>query len=319
MRERYLQYFRNRNRNNMIDVFTEQIEVLIKDGISNLYWFKGDLKKLWYRVGVPIELTNKIFNIRLADRNLSKREALDKLYEELRNYEYNKRLEISRNFVRTLVEHTNFVPQAAEHRIEKAETAALKLKTIVNEQKKEQEYRDKIKHRAKEASTRNYQSELMNIREQFLEVEKIEVPQKRGIEFEKFFTNLMKANGIPVEEGFRIVGEQIDGAIKHDGHFYLVELKWQKEKSNQKEIASLFMKVEGKLEARGMFISMEGFSKECIESLPKGKNLKVILLDGVHMSNVIFGNYSFSELLEHSISQASLKGEIYCNHNITIK
>lgn len=303
----------------MIDVFNEQIEVLIKEGISNLYWYKGDLKKLWYRVGVPAELTNKIFVMKFADRTLSKRELLDKLYENLREYEYNKRLEISRNFVRMLVEHTNFVPQDSGHRIEKAETISLKLKAIVNEQKQQQEYRDNIKNRAEKASTRNYEDELMNIREQFLEVEKIENPQKRGLQFEKFFTNLMKVNGIPVEEGFRIVGEQIDGAIKHDGHFYLVELKWQKEKSNQKEIASLFMKVEGKLEARGIFISMEGFTKECLESLPKGKNLKVILLDGVHLSSVIFGNYTFSELLEHSISQASLKGEIYCNHNITIK
>lgn len=303
----------------MIDVFNEQIEVLIKEGISNLYWYKGDLKKLWYRVGVPEQLTNKIFDYKLADRKLSKRELLDKLYENLREFEYNKRLEVSRNFVRTLVEHTNFVPQDSGHRIEKAETISLKLKVIVNDQKQQQEYRDNIKNRAEKANTRNYEDELMNIREQFLKVEKIEIPQKRGLEFEKFFTNLMKVNGIPVEEGFRIVGEQIDGAIKHDGHFYLIELKWQKVKSSQKEIASLFMKVEGKLEARGIFISMQGFTEECLASLPKGKNLKVILLDGVHLSNVIFGSYKFSELLEHAISQASIKGEIYCNHNIAIK
>ena len=113
----------------------------------------------------------------------------------------------------------------------------------------------------------------------------------------------MKVHQIPVEEPFRVVGEQIDGAIKYDGHYYLVELKWQKTKSNQKE-------------ARGIFIAMEGFTSECLESLPKGKTLKVLLLDGVHLTSVIFGNYSFSELMEHSISQASLKGEIYCNHNI---
>ena len=37
----------------MFDVFTEQIEVLIKDGIANLYWYKGDLQKAWLRAGVP--------------------------------------------------------------------------------------------------------------------------------------------------------------------------------------------------------------------------------------------------------------------------
>ena len=41
----------------MFDVFTEQIEVLIKDGIANLYWYKGDLQKAWLRAGVPSIVT----------------------------------------------------------------------------------------------------------------------------------------------------------------------------------------------------------------------------------------------------------------------
>jgi hypothetical protein len=76
------------------------------------------------------------------------------------------------------------------------------------------------------------------------------------------------------------------------------------------------MKVEGKLEARGIFVAMNGFSKEVLESLPKGKEIKILLLDGVHLTNVISGIYTFQELLEHSISQASLRGEIYCSHEV---
>lgn len=41
----------------MFDVFTEQIEVLIKDGIANLYWYKGDLQKAWLRAGVSAVVT----------------------------------------------------------------------------------------------------------------------------------------------------------------------------------------------------------------------------------------------------------------------
>ena len=308
----------------MIDVFTEQIEVLIKEGISNLYWYKGDLKKLWFRAGVPIQMAENIFNQRDFEGKIpSKRKLLDSLYENLRNEGFNKRLEVSRNFVRTLVEHKNFVPQSENHRIEKAEMVALKLKTIIEEQQKQSEYRDKIKNRAKEANKRNYESELMELREEFIEISKLPTNpkerQERGYKLEELFTKLMKVNGIPVEEPFKIVGEQIDGAIKHDGHFYLVELKWKKKKANQQEIGGLFMKVEGKLEARGIFISMEGYSKEVLESLPKGKGLKVILIDGVHLTNTIFGNYSFTELLEHAISQASLRGEIYCSNDLKIK
>jgi hypothetical protein len=94
---------------------------------------------------------------------------------------------------------------------------------------------------------------------------------------------------------------------------------------------------------------MNGFTEGSIETLPKGKNLKVLLLDGNHFANVIYGHYNFQELLEHAIvparvirtldnsrpailcnkgmgqcldhndhtdiRQASLRGEIYCGHN----
>jgi len=210
----------------MIDVFTEEIEVLIKEGISNLYWYKNDLKKLWLRAGVQPEIANGIYSQRNEEgKKLSKRQLLDSLYEQIRNSEYNRKLEISRNFVRTLIEHKNFVPQDANHRIEKAQTAALKLKEIISEQEIQKEYKDKIRKKANESKKRNYESELMKLRESFVELCKIENPQSRGLALEPFFTNLMKASGIPVYEPFKITGEQIDGAIKHDGHYYLIELK----------------------------------------------------------------------------------------------
>lgn len=156
----------------------------------------------------------------------------------------------------------------------------------------------------------------MRIRERFVEIQQFE-GQQRGYEFEKIFTSLMRASAIPVEEPFRIVGEQIDGAIKYDGHFYLVELKWVQRVCNQPDIASLYMKVEGKMGARGLFIAMQGYSSEVLQSLPKGKEIKVLLLDGVHLANVLFGNYTFQELMEHAVSYASLRGEIYCPKNIS--
>jgi len=69
----------------MFDVFTEQIEVLIKDGIANLYWYKGDLQKAWLRAGVPNALKDRISAAKDADGNtISKRKQMDRLYEELR-------------------------------------------------------------------------------------------------------------------------------------------------------------------------------------------------------------------------------------------
>jgi hypothetical protein len=303
----------------MIDVFTEEIEVQIKKGISNLYWFLGDLEKAWLRAGVDARLTTKLFATRHEDgTKLTKRQLMDLLYKNIRDADFNRRLEISRNFVRFLIEHKNFVPQSENHRIEVAETAAFKLKEIIESQRQQAEYNQQIRKKAKESKTVDYHNELLRVRDQFLDAEKLS-GQQRGYAFEKLFTELMKISGIPVEEPFRITGEQIDGAVKYGGHFYLIELKWTKAKSAHAEISSLYLKVEGKLEARGIFISMNGYSSEILQSLPKGKKLTTLLLDGMHFSNVIFGLYTFQELLEHSISQASLRGEIYCSPDLKVK
>ena len=301
----------------MIDVFTEEIEVQIKRGISNLYWYKADLKKAWLRAGVNELLCNRLFNLRGDNGNkLTKRVLMDNLYEELRNTEYDRRLEVSRNFVRFLIEHQSFSPQAEGHRVDIAETSSLKLKQIIEDQRKQAEYNQRIKNRAREAKKFDYAGELLRIREKFIEAEKLKEPQKKGYELEKIFPELMKVSGIPVEEPFKIIGEQIDGAIKYDGNFYLVELKWTKKNSAHLEISSLYMKAEGKMGARGIFISMIGYSKEILESLPRGKEIKVLLLDGMHIANVIFGNYTFQELIEHAITQASIRGNIYCSHDL---
>jgi len=162
---------------------------------------------------------------------------------------------------------------------------------------------------------RDYHSQLLRLKEHYEKSKKME-RQKRGYELQKLFADLMDISGIPVEKPFKIVGEQIDGAIKYEGHYYLIELKWVRKKASQSDIAALNLKVEGKYEARGIFIAMNGFSSEVLISLPKGKKLRVLLLDGIHFENVIYGKCTFQEVLEYALSQASLKAKIYCSHKI---
>jgi hypothetical protein len=127
----------------MFDIFTEEIELTIKSGIANLYWYLGDLRKAWLRAGVDRRLCESLFRRRQADGSkFTKRQLMDMLYEELRNTDFNRRLEISRNFVRFVIEHQNFVPQDDGHKIQVAERCALKLKEIIENQNKEREQRE---------------------------------------------------------------------------------------------------------------------------------------------------------------------------------
>lgn len=301
----------------MFDVFTEEIEVLLKNGIANLYWYKKDLYKAWLRSRVPQEIADKINGLLDSEgRKLTKRKQMDQLYIELRGGDFNRRLEVSRNFVRLLVEHRNFTPQDEKHRIEEAERSALKLREIIREQEIQKEYKESIQRKAAKATKETYHSQLLDLRDDFQRYIELK-PQERGYALEKLFPKLMNISGIPVQTPFKIVGEQIDGGIKYDGHYYLIELKWTEKNIGPKDIGSFYFKVDGKLDQRGIIISMGGYTDGVVEGLPRGKEIKVMLLDGVNLSNVIFGLYTFQELLEHCISHAAFKSELYCSHAIT--
>lgn len=300
----------------MFDVFTEEVEILIKDGIANLYWYKGDLHKAWLRSGVPADLQTRIATMKTDEgKSFTKRQQMDALYDCLRSTEYNRRLEVSRNFVRILIEHRGFTPQDPKHRIEVAERAALKLRELLAHQEKERERREGEKRSAATAAREAYEVRLNELRGKFMDAHS-RPAQEKGYVLESIFTELMRISGIPVEEPFKISGEQLDGAIKHEGHYYLIELKWTAGKTDPKEIGHFYYKVDGKLEARGIFLSINGFTSGVLETLPKGKNLKVLLLDGSHLMNVLQGLYRFQELLEHSVSQAALRGNIYCSPSL---
>jgi hypothetical protein len=64
----------------MFDIFTEEIELTIKNGIANLYWYLGDLKKAWLRAGVDRGICDSLFSRRQADGSkFTKRQLMDML------------------------------------------------------------------------------------------------------------------------------------------------------------------------------------------------------------------------------------------------
>jgi hypothetical protein len=196
----------------MLDVFNEEVEIHIKDGIANLYWYKGDLLKAWARAGVPDPLRAKISSEKGADGQMpSKRKQMDRPYEALRATNYNKRLEISRNFVRILIEHKNFVPQDAKHRIDVAERAALKLKQLIKEQDDQRESKERAQRAAAASAPKKTNAqELESIKEAFNTAHSL-APRAKGYALEKIVIDLMRISGIPAEEPFGNRAETLEG------------------------------------------------------------------------------------------------------------
>ncbi|HEM7853538.1 restriction endonuclease [Burkholderia multivorans] len=301
----------------MFDVFNEEIEVLLKDGLANLYWYKNDLHKAWQRSGVPTAIIERIKMLHdETGKTLTKRSQMDALYQQLRSSEYNRRLEISRNFVRLLIEQETFTPQDTGHQIQKAQLAALRLKELLSRQNKDREIKETARNTTIKATGDTYDSKLKRLQDRFRVAHNL-APQEKGYELEKIFTDLMIISEIPVADPFRITGEQFDGAIKHEGRYYLVELKWTAAQTDPAQVGHFHYKISGKMDGRGLFISMSGFTDGVLASLPKGKELTMMLLDGVHFANVLAGHYRFSQLLDYAIKSIALKGEIYCSHKIS--
>lgn len=300
----------------MFDVFTEELEILIKDGLANLYWFKDDLRKAWLRAGVPQALCDEIAQLRDEEgKPLTKRLQMERLYQRLRTESFDFRLGVSRNFVRTLIGHTNFVPQDPRHRIEVAERAALKLKAVIAEQNAVREQKDRVRRHTAAATKPTYEQELSRLRASFNHAHSLS-PQQKGYALERIFVDLMRISEIEAQEPFTNVGEQLDGAIKHDGAYYLIELKWFAEKLQPKHVGEFYFKVEGKMGARGIVLAMNGYTDGVLATLPKGKEIRVLLLDGNHLANVLFGHYTFGQLLNHAVKHASLRGSVYCPHQL---
>lgn len=103
-------------------------------------------------------------------------------------------------------------------------------------------------------------------------------PQERGKLLETVLNDLFKAYGIHVCEDFRrkdpdssVVLEQIDGVIELNGSIHLVEMKWLKDPVGVAEFGPHLVRVFGRANAKGIFISSSSFTtpviKQCAEFL----------------------------------------------------
>ena len=137
--------------------------------------------------------------------------------------------------------------------------------------------------------------------------------QKRGYELEKIIYELSRLSALEITQSFRVNGEQIDGAVKYEGHHYLLEAKWQDKASSNEPVYQFVGKVEGKMYGRGIFISINGFSDFVVRSITEGKAIKTIFVDGEDLALVLEGHLNFSQLMDKKVKTAQTRGEIYIN------
>jgi hypothetical protein len=94
-------------------------------------------------------------------------------------------------------------------------------------------------------------------------------------------------------------GEQIDGLFYFDKHWHYVEVRWTKAKASAADVSVLRDRAKSAFggDTKALFISFNGFSGECLDSLATLSDERVTLMDGFDLRCVLDCQIAFDLLL----------------------
>ena len=169
-------------------------------------------------------------------------------------------------------------------------------------ERKEREKREKGMQEERESRGRISQldhAKLQSFRDEFDSAYVLKDPKERGDRFEVLMNNIFAYYSERSEGPFKRTGEQVDGLFYFDKHWYLVEIRWKSEKSKAADVSVLRDRAARSFggDTKALFVSFNGFSKECLESMAGGDYERVILFDGSDLRCVLDCQIGFDVLL----------------------
>ncbi len=133
--------------------------------------------------------------------------------------------------------------------------------------------------------------------------------QQRGYALQGILTDLLILEEIEVISSFtrNKGGEQIDGAFRLEGWFYIVECRWRERLADIRQVDGLKGQVDrsGK-QALGVFLSMEGWSENVPELLRQNPDKSIFLMDGYDLMCVLTGLFTLRAILSAKNSKLTL-------------
>lgn len=149
-------------------------------------------------------------------------------------------------------------------------------------------------------------------REAFLQLCAMTDAQQRGFQLERFLNGFLDFEGLNPRSSFKIIGEQIDGSFAWSASTYLVEAKWVKDPVAGAEFGAFIYKIGGKtLDTRGLYISINGYSRQAMAGLQQKGELRFVCIDGSHLLRSLSYGKNFPKLLDVVWRHASETGEAY--------
>ena len=156
-------------------------------------------------------------------------------------------------------------------------------------------------------------TERVNIRDRLAALYGEADPHARGKLLESVLNDLFRSYGVLVREDFRRVGtsgegvvEQIDGVISHEGHTYLVEMKWHHDSIGVDQVSQSLVRVYARGgAARGLVVSASGFGAPAVATVREALGqITVVLADLKEIWDLLEAEASLTVWLDKKVEAA---------------
>ncbi len=254
--------------------------------IRNIIWYKEKILSFFEDSGVPKSI------LLIAKRNIE--EPTFKLVPIVLEELYQKGDEgflIAKKML-TKIYYWKDIHSVPNDRKDDAIKALKELQNAYKTYEAQQQYESEKKSQIERENRLNISkldhSKLQEFRDRFDKIY-FHDQQKRGNEYEKLMNDIFKYYFPTAFQGFKRMGEQIDGQFYFDGHWYYIEVRWKQGPASAADISILRDRARQGFagDVRAVFISYNGFSEECIKSLTAGCDERVILLTGYDLRSVL--------------------------------
>jgi hypothetical protein len=274
---------------------------LLAVAIRDVIWFKDSVYSFLKGCGVPKSVLNEVKRIKQDTPTIK---IVQFVLEELD--ELGEPGELAAKNMLTKMYYWNDMHSVAEERRDKA-IASLKAlresyKRYDAQIKYQQEQKEKEMHVARVDRSRMSEldhAKLQSFRDEFDLVHLITDAIERGNRFQDLLNRIFRYYCEDSKGDFNRTGEQIDGLFYFEKHWWYVEIRWRREKANAADVSVLRDRARDAFggDTKALFISFNGFSKDCMDSMAGKGDERVILMDGFDLRCVLDCQVAFDILL----------------------
>jgi Restriction endonuclease len=143
-------------------------------------------------------------------------------------------------------------------------------------------------------------------------VDKTDERARAGYAFEQLLHDLFRGGGLEVRPpGARDI-DQVDGAVRLDGTWCLIEAKWRVGRSDVQSLDHFHQSVMRSFKTtRGFFFAYAGFTSNAIAAAGQFSPRSIILADGEDVRAAVEERIAPDQLLRKKVEAAEVEGRIY--------